>query len=172
MPLSYTIVKRRVRYARLEVGPKGLVAIVPQCGFFDTRAFVARHERWARRRLAEFKAAGDIALEERSESEFKSIIAKAAALYAKKLAVEPTAIKLRSMRSRWGSCGSKRSISLNSKLRYLPRPLIEHVLFHEFCHLIAMAHNKRFWALVAKEFPDYKALRRKLRQYEWLLRMC
>ena len=59
-------------------------------------------------------------------------------------------LTIRAQRGRWGSCTNKKSLSLNFKLLFLPRNLMQHVLLHELCHTIHMNHSERFWKLVAK----------------------
>ncbi|MGC8504379.1 MAG: M48 family metallopeptidase [Acidithiobacillus sp.] len=74
---------------------------------------------------------------------------------------------LRHQRGRWGSCSSRRSISLNAQLLFLPPPLVRHVLLHELCHLREMNHGPRFWALLKGWDPDTPAHREALRRTAW-----
>lgn len=55
---------------------------------------------------------------------------------------------VRSATTRWGSCSTKKNISLNSKLLFLPPALVEHVLLHELCHTVHLNHSRGFWDLV------------------------
>lgn len=72
-------------------------------------------------------------------------------------------LTIRSMKSRWGSCHYKKGIiTLNSRLIEAPRHCIEHVVTHEFCHFIYPNHSKDFYALLEKEFPDWKASKEEL----------
>ena len=66
-------------------------------------------------------------------------------------------VKIRSMKSRWGSCQpTKGIITLNAKMIAAPREAIEYVVLHEFAHFIHPNHSKDFYALVEKFMPDWK----------------
>lgn len=65
-------------------------------------------------------------------------------------------ISFRGQRTRWGSCSSKKNLSLNYKLLFLPPYLVRAVLVHELSHTVEMNHSPRFWAQVARHDPDYK----------------
>jgi len=72
-------------------------------------------------------------------------------------------VYVRLQRARWGSCSSRKAISLNAKLLFLPPALARSVMVHELCHLAEMNHSARFWARVERYDPDFRAHRAALR---------
>lgn len=75
--------------------------------------------------------------------------------------IEKTAV--RCQKSRWGSCSTRGTISLNAKLLFLPRELAGYVLLHELCHTIHPNHSVGFWDLLRRHEPRADELRRGLR---------
>lgn len=81
---------------------------------------------------------------------------------------------VRDQKTRWGSCTSKKSISLNYKLIFLPYRLLKHVIIHELCHTKHLNHSNQFWNEVALHDVDWRIHRNELRhanQYipTWML---
>lgn len=71
-------------------------------------------------------------------------------------------MKIRAMRRQWGSCSRKGHISLNLHLIKAPVACIDYVLVHELCHLKEHNHSPRFYALMQRHLPEWKAIRRQL----------
>ena len=67
--------------------------------------------------------------------------------------------------TRWGSCSSNRTISLNIGLMNVPEVLRDYVILHELAHLNHMDHSAAFWAEVGQHDPRYKEHRRKIKAF-------
>jgi hypothetical protein len=74
-----------------------------------------------------------------------------------KYGVDMPTLRIRAMKTRWGSCSPSRGIiTLNKKLLEAPRNCIEYVVLHELCHFIHPNHSKQFYSFVAMLMPDWK----------------
>lgn len=71
-------------------------------------------------------------------------------------------LRVRKMRSRWGSCSRAAIITLNLELIRTPLECIDYVITHELCHLVEFNHSPRFYDLQARFIPDWKERKRRL----------
>ena len=85
--------------------------------------------------------------------------------YAKKYNYSYDKVRLTHAGTRWGSCSSRRTISLNIGLMNVPEVLRDYVIIHELAHLNHMDHSEAFWAEVASHDPLFKEHRRKLKSF-------
>jgi predicted metal-dependent hydrolase len=66
-------------------------------------------------------------------------------------------IRIKNMKSRWGSCNtSKNIITFSTLLCEMPMPFVEYVVVHEFAHLVHPNHSKAFYSFIESLLPDYK----------------
>lgn len=71
-------------------------------------------------------------------------------------------LQIRGQTSRWGSCSSSGTLSLNYKLLFLEPRLVRYLLVHELAHTRVLSHSPRFWKLVARYEPRWRELDREL----------
>lgn len=79
----------------------------------------------------------------------------------------PKALSFRSQKTRWGSCSSDGNVSLNWRLIVAPEVCLNYVVIHELSHLKYQNHSRKFWDLVEKYSPGWKAHRKWLRDHQY-----
>ncbi len=72
-------------------------------------------------------------------------------------------ISIKNQKTRWGSCSRKGNLNFHYKIVHLSPELLDYLIVHELCHLKEMNHSAGFWELVGRTIPDYKFLRKQLR---------
>lgn len=77
----------------------------------------------------------------------------------------PRNLRIKTQKTRWGSCGPRNDINLNWLLLLAPPVIMEYVVIHELCHIKHKNHSQDFWQLVATHMPDYLQHRRWLKQH-------
>lgn len=84
--------------------------------------------------------------------------------YAPVMGVRWNALRLTSASTRWGSANTGGVIRLNWRLMQHDPRIIDYVVVHELAHLHHMNHSPQFWAVVEAILPDWKQLRKILRE--------
>ncbi|MGH8299584.1 MAG: M48 family metallopeptidase [Steroidobacteraceae bacterium] len=71
-------------------------------------------------------------------------------------------VLIRRQRTRWGSCSTRGTISLNCCLLFQRPAVVRYLMIHELAHTQHMNHSRRFWHCVAHHCPEYRSLDREL----------
>jgi predicted metal-dependent hydrolase len=165
--ISCQVVRRNSRKVRLVFHRGHLRVVLPR--HVDPRPIVEKHKKWILDTRDRFERqrllAGQLDLVQRSNDDFLGLVSDLSKRYSEFLAVRPSAIGFRKMRSKWGSCSAKGKICLNSWLRELPDELIAFIVFHELAHLRVRNHGPAFKALVRSGFPHFRELDRQLKLF-------
>lgn len=75
-------------------------------------------------------------------------------------------LRIRKMTTRWGVCNTKtKVITLNLELIKRDLKYLDYVIVHELSHLIEANHSSRFWALVEKNYQNYKLIRNEMKNF-------
>ncbi len=82
--------------------------------------------------------------------------------YAPKVGEWPTEIRVKDFKARWGTCQVDGSIDFNWRIVMAPMSIIDYVVVHELCHLIAKNHSKVYWSKLSAILVDHE------RRREWL----
>ena len=81
----------------------------------------------------------------------------------KMVGLAPEEYKIKKIKYAWGTCSSRKVITINQNLMMYSRKAIEYVVLHEICHLKYMNHSKKFWEMVESYMPDYKEAEKELK---------
>lgn len=118
--------------------------------FGDSRVFIGTEvniDTWYRKRAEEvFTNCYEECFSKFKESKTKSVL------------------KIRKMTSKWGVCNiTNNTITLNLELIKYDYKYLNYVIFHELCHLKHHDHSKKFWSLVETYVPDYKNIKKEMK---------
>jgi predicted metal-dependent hydrolase len=141
------------------------VTLPPRGSKREAQVFVERSAEWIARQRQQASTRApvvhrdDPALRNRAAKELPAALLALAQLHG----VTVTRVSIRNQRSRWGSCSSRGSITLNWRLILVPEFVREYVMIHELMHRRELNHSKRFWRHVAAACPRVDLARRWLR---------
>lgn len=168
---DYVVKYRNIKYPRLEFKTGKLELILPLGE--SPKDLIEKHKDWIIKKknfIKEcLKTSNNKKLVKRTEKEFREIVNNYAKEISEELGVNMNRIFFRKMRTKWASCSSKRNLTVNTLMKYLPKKLIEYIIYHELTHLIEKRHNERFWKLISKRFKNYKTLEISLFPYWFLI---
>lgn len=71
-------------------------------------------------------------------------------------------LRLRRMRTHWGSMSAAGTLSLRPDLVRAPRECIDYVIIHELCHLVHANHGPEFRTLLERVLPDWERRKHRL----------
>lgn len=86
----------------------------------------------------------------------KRMIDERLKFYQPQIKVKYKGFTIEDHQSKWGSCSSNKALTFNWRLIMLPLEAMDYVVVHELCHLVHMNHDRSFWRLVGKIYPQYK----------------
>ncbi|MBC2607641.1 M48 family metallopeptidase [Pelagicoccus albus] len=87
-----------------------------------------------------------------AQAEFPHAVHRLAAQFGEKV----KKVVVRDQKTRWGSCSTSGTISLNWRLALTAEATRDYVIIHELMHMRRFDHSPAFWALVEKACPDYR----------------
>ncbi|MCM1129589.1 MAG: M48 family metallopeptidase [Alistipes senegalensis] len=85
------------------------------------------------------------------------------AAWQDRLNLPPVTLRIRRMKTRWGSCTPAHgSILLNTELAKKPRECLEYIILHELTHFLEPNHGVRFTAILDKHLPHWRTMKKRL----------
>ena len=169
-PPDYRVTRKRVRNLRITVkAPDGRVEVsapwhVSNAAIADfvsaKAAWIDKHQQRIARQPQPLEAGPEA---DRLRREMRRTAPPMLAEWAERMGVPEPTLRIRRMRTRWGTCNTAtRTVTLNLELARREPELLEYVVVHELAHLIERGHNKRFYAVMDRHLPDWRLKRRAL----------
>ena len=164
--IPYTMVKSKIKNMYIHI-KEGKVIVKAPIRLKDKyiQEFINKKSKWIYENVKRYEQ--NPKKEEKIEPEdierLKRVIQRSIEKYSKTLKVMPSKVRIKDIKYAWGSCSSKKNITINLKLATKEEKTIEYVVLHEMCHLREMNHSKIFWDLVEENMSDYKIYKKKLK---------
>jgi hypothetical protein len=171
--LQYNLkTSRKAKNLRLAVNCDGEVTMTKPYFVSDNRAeqFFLQKINWILSKIKKFRDSPPLIRTDNTLKHFRLHKASALRLIRSKLEhfsdfyqVKYNKITIRRQRTRWGSCSARKNLSFNYRIALLPEAVADYIIVHELCHLREFNHSRSFWRLVAQTIPDYRKIRRELK---------
>lgn len=169
--IPYRVSRRDIRFPRLEFTTGELLLVLPHG--YDAGMLLQKYGDWIQKKVVFIRECLDNGagkkLVKRSDEEFKEMIHAIIRESASHLRVKPNVVYFRTMKTKWASLSSRKNLTINMLMKYLPDHLIRYVIFHETAHLIEKRHNNRFWEIISCRYNDYHEMEKELFTYWFLI---
>jgi hypothetical protein len=96
------------------------------------------------------------------QAQIRRDVSRYLARYTAELGRAPNGVRVKPLKSLWGSLDTRDWVTLDLALALAPLDALRYVVVHELCHLRIRDHSPRFWALVGSLYPDWQT------QRDWL----
>lgn len=163
---------KRSKYLRLTVHPGGRVVLSGplRASQRSIEKFLRLHAGWIEKnvkKLAKLKPVSEKSFTRtqylKNKEAARKLVKERLAHFNKLYGYKYNRVSITNPKTRWGSCSDKGNMSFSARIVLLPQELQDYIVVHELCHLKELNHSKDFWALVERAIPNYKELRKKLR---------
>jgi predicted metal-dependent hydrolase len=167
---------RRARSLRLTINLDGdLIVTMPWfVGNWQAKMFMKSKSDWILKGIEKTrKRANKFFIPKTNKRDYKELKEKSRLIVTDKVKefnqyynYDYNRIFIRNQKTRWGSCSGKKNLNYNYRLALLPEKYLDYVVVHELCHLKEMNHSRNFWSLVSETVPNYKAIKREMRNMQ------
>ncbi len=114
---------------------------------------------------------GEAALKRWLIQEAGDLLTERVEVYAGKMGVAPSGLRMSGARRRWGSCTGRNSLNLAWRLIFCAPDAVDYVVVHELAHITHKNHSAAFWKRVEEILPDYQERRAWLREHQGVLEL-
>ena len=158
--IEYTVDYRNVKYPRLEFKTGSLLLVLPR-DYRNEEDVLKKHQKWIRKKTQTINNALHRAKHKqlnlkRTRDELRNLVQSSIQNFECELRTKVGKLFFRKMRTKWASYSKNGNLTINTQLRFLPKELIEYVIFHEMTHALEKRHNDTFWKIVNRKYPHYK----------------
>ena len=165
---------KRARSIRISIKNWELILTIPKAWFFQSQEsldkkaleFLDSKKSWI---LKHFSQQGSLApcknpdLQNYSRAHYLKYKEEARILcerkcdfWAEKMGVKYNRIAIKSLKTKWGSCSTKKNLNFNYKILFLDEEKQNYLIVHELAHLKHMNHSEQFWNFVCETLGDEK----------------
>lgn len=171
MTHSATIIRvPRLRRMSLRVKPEGEIVVRAPMRTSDRiiEDFIQKNTEWIAKQKKSQQGMRLLTKEELQilKEKAQAYLPQRVQFLADKLWFQYKSVSFRHQKSRWGSCSSKNTISLNIELMRLPRQLCDYIIVHELTHTVHKHHQSGFWNHLESVLPGALDLDREMRRYK------
>lgn len=160
-------INKKSPLVRFEVSNSAIVLKMPDG--INYRQLLKKHISWIEERIRLFQEASliakDLRIYAKSEKQFKKFVQEYSKKTAKKLGVPLKVVRVRYMKTKWGSWSTNSVLTVNAFLRFLPKDLVKYVIFHELVHYFEPYHTENFYRIMREYFGDIEKLDLKISAY-------
>ena len=153
------ICKPRLKNSYISVDKSANIVLkTPKVSSSYIQKLLTQKENWIQKKLKQIEINPPIVLSLDNIHDAKNLVylQQRVEFFASIMQLKYSELKFRKMKSRWGSCNSRGTITLNKKLINTPKECIDYVVVHELAHLVYMNHSKKFHLLIDKYICDAK----------------
>lgn len=157
---EYMLIRGKIRNIYIQIKDGHVIVKAPN--FFSKNRIddlVYKKREWINKKLQQIEnkqAKQDLY----SKQEFVQIVEQNVKELILLTNLKPNKVRIRKISYAWGSCSTKKNITINENLIKYSKQAIRYVILHELCHLQFMNHSKEFWNLVSTYMPEYKQIKR------------
>lgn len=161
--LEYEIIYSKIKNVYIQIKEGMVIVKAPRkVSKKEIEKIIEQKSDWIRKTLEK-----EIKKQEKeplyTKEKFKEIIENNANELIQETGLRPNKITIKQIKYAWGSCSSKKNITINLELIKYSEQAIRYVILHEICHLKYMNHSQEFWNLVQKYMPEYKEIKKEFK---------